>query len=81
MYAQSTFTDNINIYTLDITPCGTDGPIVITNKETGYIQSPNYPSDEINGLKCEWIIKVPKEKSVVVRMMDFDATQRLVIFM
>ena len=61
---------------LDVKPCGLNGPLVFNNDDTGYIQSPTFPNNVLPSLQCEWWIKVPKEKTTVVRIILFDTKER-----
>ena len=50
------------------------------NGESGYIQSPGYPIMNHFHRTCEWIIKVPKGRRIIVKILDFDLDRTLGLF-
>ena len=64
---------------LEIDPCGRNSPLVIQNQVYGHIQSPNYPDNYENGLDCSWWIKVKRENSMMIKLIDVQLEGRLVI--
>ncbi|GFO27224.1 neuropilin and tolloid-like protein 2 [Plakobranchus ocellatus] len=38
----------------------------------GFIYSPNYPDSYPKGVNCSWIINVPEDKQILVRLEDLD---------
>ena len=64
---------------LEIDPCGRNSPLVIQNQVYGHIQSPNYPDNYENGLDCSWWIKVKRENSMLIKLIDVQLEGRLVI--
>ena len=52
--------------------CGSDGPVVITNSDAGYIFSPNYPNDYDVDLDCSWLIQAGADKKIVLSFVDFN---------
>ena len=56
--------------------CGQFRPYVFQNEIDGYIQSPYYPDSYPNNLNCSWLIKVQREESLTLSLLDVQLQSR-----
>ena len=52
--------------------CGPNQPEVLSNSQSGEIQSPNYPINYPEGITCSWHIVADVGKMIVVRFTAFN---------